>query len=320
MDDAIELLKDLVSIPSPTGHTNRVTEYLLKWCTANGLEAVVDREALVVNPEARGLLLIGHIDTVPGEIPVRIDKGELWGRGSVDAKGPFCAALLALRDLPQLKERVMLVGVPDEEGSSETAYRLRNVLPEMDCIVLEPSGWEGVTISYNGRLLLEITVEAPSGHSGHDEPFSAEKAYEIWRAMDRGPFPRILAMNGDMERTTMKLDLRYPPGERPELMTGMEGVSFNVMEDVRPYRSDKGSRLVRSLLRSIRENGGTPVFKKKTGTADMNVLGELWSTSMIAYGPGDGKYDHTSEERVPVEDFLRSIRVLKGVLLSFFDN
>jgi LysW-gamma-L-lysine carboxypeptidase len=320
MDDAVELLKDLVSIPSTTGDTSGATEYLQKWCTENGLETSMDRGCLIVNPEARGLLLLGHIDTVPGEIPVRIENGELWGRGSVDAKGPFCAALAALRDLPHMNDKVLLVGVPDEEGSSETAYRLRNDLPEMDCIILEPSGWEGITISYNGRMLVEMTVDAPPTHSGHGEPFSAEKAYEIWRSIGPNPPPRILAMNGDMERTTMKLDLRYPPGERPDMIKGIEGVSFRVLEDVRPYRSDKGSRLVRSMLRNIRGNGGTPVFKKKTGTADMNVLGEVWNTSIIAYGPGDGIYDHTTEERIPVDDYLRSIKVLKDTILSFLEN
>src|SRR6185295_6779187 len=43
----------------------------------------------------RTVVLLGHIDTVPGSIPVRIEStadGEvLYGRGSVDAKGPLAA-------------------------------------------------------------------------------------------------------------------------------------------------------------------------------------------------------------------------------------
>jgi len=317
MDDTVELLKALVSIPSPTGSTSKATEYLQKWCQENGMEALVDRGALIVNPEARGLLLLGHIDTVPGEIPIMIDDGDLRGRGSVDAKGPFCAALSALRDLPHLKGRVMLVGVPDEEGGSETAYRLRQDLPEMDCVVLEPSGWEGVTISYNGRLLVEMTVKVRAAHSGHEGAFSAEKAFEIWRTMGNDPAPRIISIAGNREKTSMKLDIRYPPGERPEIPSGMDGVSFMVLEDVKPYRADKSSRIVRSMLRSIRSNGGKPVFKRKTGTADMNILGELWKTAIIAYGPGDGRYDHTNEERISMDEYLKSIQVLKDAIRSF---
>ena len=32
-------------------------------------------------------MLLGHQDTVPGRIPVRMEDGRLFGRGAVDAKG-----------------------------------------------------------------------------------------------------------------------------------------------------------------------------------------------------------------------------------------
>jgi LysW-gamma-L-lysine carboxypeptidase len=68
---------------------------------------------------------------------------------------------------------------------------------------------------------------------------------------------------------------------------------------------------VRALLRSIRGVGGNPTFKRKSGTADMNILGEAWTVPILAYGPGDGILDHTDEERIDVGDYLRSIEVLK---------
>ena len=46
-------------------------------------------------PERAQIVLLGHIDTVPGHIPVRIENGELWGRGAVDAKGPLCTFVAA---------------------------------------------------------------------------------------------------------------------------------------------------------------------------------------------------------------------------------
>jgi LysW-gamma-L-lysine carboxypeptidase len=69
--------------------------------------------------------------------------------------------------------------------------------------------------------------------------------------------------------------------------------------------------LVRSFLGAIRSQGGTPVFKRKTGTSDMNVLGEKWRTDMIAYGPGDSTLDHTNSERLDIDEYARSIGVLK---------
>jgi len=52
----------------------------------------------------------------------------------------------------------------------------------------------------------------------------------------------------------------------------------------------------------------------KSGTSDMNVLAPAWGCPMVAYGPGDSRYDHTPMERLSLSDYERSIRVLESVL------
>jgi LysW-gamma-L-lysine carboxypeptidase len=34
---------------------------------------------------------------------------------------------------------------------------------------------------------------------------------------------------------------------------------------------------------------------------------------MAAYGPGDSRFDHTEDERLGLDDYLRSIRVLSSM-------
>jgi LysW-gamma-L-lysine carboxypeptidase len=34
----------------------------------------------------------------------------------------------------------------------------------------------------------------------------------------------------------------------------------------------------------------------------------------VAYGPGDASLDHTPEERIDLDDYLRAVRVLTSVL------
>ena len=46
----------------------------------------------------------------------------------------------------------------------------------------------------------------------------------------------------------------------------------------------------------------------------MNVLLLAWGCPMVAYGPGDARYDHTPIERLALEDYGRSIAVLRDVL------
>jgi LysW-gamma-L-lysine carboxypeptidase len=72
--------------------------------------------------------------------------------------------------------------------------------------------------------------------------------------------------------------------------------------------------LVRSLLAGIRAAGGTPRFKVKTGTSDMNILAPAWGCSAAAYGPGESLLDHTPQESLSIDEYLRAIDVLSAAL------
>ena len=72
--------------------------------------------------------------------------------------------------------------------------------------------------------------------------------------------------------------------------------------------------MIRSLLRAIRQAGGRPTFKKKTGTSDMCILGPAWGCPIAAYGPGDSRLDHTPDEHIVLDEYLRSVEVLTSAL------
>ena len=80
------------------------------------------------------------------------------------------------------------------------------------------------------------------------------------------------------------------------------------------YRGEKNSPLTRAFLSTIRATGGTPAFVFKSGTADLNIVGPRWNCPAVGYGPGDSALDHTPEERLSLEEFALSARVLEHVL------
>ncbi|MCB9076667.1 MAG: M20/M25/M40 family metallo-hydrolase [Anaerolineaceae bacterium] len=126
-DQAIDLLTKLVSIPSPSQHERKAATYLAGWLNAHGLKAYVDEVGNAVGIKGSGdreLLLLGHIDTFPGEVPIRREGDLLYGRGSVDAKGPLCtfAAAAALVDVPA-GWRVTVVGAVEEEYATSLGAR-----------------------------------------------------------------------------------------------------------------------------------------------------------------------------------------------------
>jgi LysW-gamma-L-lysine carboxypeptidase len=81
------------------------------------------------------------------------------------------------------------------------------------------------------------------------------------------------------------------------------------------WRGAKSTGVVRAFLQSIRAEQGEPSFVVKTGTADITIVAPAWpSTPMAVYGPGDGALDHTPDEHIDLDEYLRSIRVMIRVL------
>lgn len=309
MDEYIGLLRDLVSIPSPTGHAEEAARFLSDWMEQKRFDTSMEDHGLVINPAGKRLLFLGHIDTVPGEIPVRLEDGILHGRGSVDAKGPLCAAACAMAARKGISEDICLVAVLDEEGDSGCARDLIENRDPTPAVILEPSDTRGITIQYNGRMLMDLEFASMVSHAGSGIPYATEKAVKYHSEMGEGA--RILSMAGDRERAGMTVDWRFD--EIPEVVPPDDG-SIEVREMIPPYRADKGSWLVRTFLRSIRGAGIRPVFKRKTGTCDMNILGKSWDVPLVAYGPGDSRLDHTPDERILLNDYLGSVDVLKSVI------
>ena len=93
----------------------------------HGLTAYVDEAGSAVGVKGDGpreILLLGHIDTFPGEVPVRREGDLLYGRGAVDAKGPLCtfAAAAAQASIPA-DWRITVVGAVEEECATSKGAR-----------------------------------------------------------------------------------------------------------------------------------------------------------------------------------------------------
>ena len=94
----IELLRGLVAIPSLSGDERAAVVYLCAAMAELGFATEIDGAGNAVGTIGDGpreIVLLGHIDTVPGTIPVRIEDGVLHGRGAVDAKGPLATFVCA---------------------------------------------------------------------------------------------------------------------------------------------------------------------------------------------------------------------------------
>jgi LysW-gamma-L-lysine carboxypeptidase len=339
-------VRGLVAIPSTSRREGEAVEWLVARMSERGFRASVDDAGNAVGEIGEGsthVVLLGHIDTVAGEIAVRIEDGELVGRGAVDAKGPL-AAFVAAATAPIAGVRVTVVGAVEEESPTSAGARYRATLAAPDwCVVGEPSGWDAVTVGYKGRLALRVALSRSARHGAAPGMTCTEEALALWstlraaaerRTGETDGFARLdcrlEAMNGGtsdglFERAELRVGYRIPPGittaeleaEVRELATehiGEAGIEIERVGAEEPVRTSRTTPLARAFAGAIADVGGRATYKVKSGTSDMNILAPAWGCPMVAYGPGDSRYDHTPMERLSLNDYARSIRVLQSVL------
>lgn len=347
---ADELLTGLVERYSPSEEEGTAVAYLVDRMHGLGFRAYVDEAGNAVGElgeagkGSRTILLLGHIDTVPGHIEVRREGNLLYGRGTVDAKGPLAAFVCAAsRAVLPLGMRLVVVGAVEEEAAtSKGARHLLGRLQPDAVIIGEPSGWNRITVGYKGRLLAGYTLSGEIGHTAGPEQGVCEEAVDFWIRVSRyaaaqnaaahnagrtqmfdqlTPSLRYISSDaGDLIQTvSMTLGFRLPLGldidaleETLHAMAGDAQLRFRGRETA--FRAPKNSPLVRAFLKAIRAQGGRPAFQVKSGTSDMNVVGPAWNCPILAYGPGDSTLDHTPHEHIDLNEYRQAIDVLALVL------
>jgi LysW-gamma-L-lysine carboxypeptidase len=342
--DEVAFLEAFLRIPSVSGDETEAARFLVAQMQSIGWVASVDGAGnAVASVGDRGpqVVLLGHIDTVPGVVPVRIEVDRLYGRGAVDAKGPFATFIWAVRRAQlrgMLNCRVVLVGAVEEEAaSSKGAHFVRDKYAPDYCVIGEPSGWDRVTLGYKGRLLLKFRVEQPGAHTAGELRAAPERMIDIWsevrdycsrfntgreRLFDQLlPSLRLVRSGSDglSDWCDATIGLRLPEGSDPtalasELQALAPQQPMHFEGGCPAFRSPRTTPLAGAFVRAIRMNGGKPGFLHKTGTADMNVVGPAWNCPVVAYGPGDSSLDHTPNEHILIDEYRHAIVVLSSVL------
>lgn len=351
--EAVEFLEALVAVPSTSGDEHAAVTLLVNEMTELGLSAHEDGAGNAVGireeqgPDgiiSREIVLLGHIDTVPGNIPLRIEDGKLYGRGSVDAKGPLATFLFAAaRAKLHPGTRLVVIGAVEEESATSKGARFAAECFSPDyCIIGEPSGWDGLTLGYKGRLLIDLHLRQPMAHTAGPQAGVTEQAVAWWNQLQayvkqynegrKGLFDQILpslreihtASDGLHNEVRAKIGLRLPLDFDLDLFTqeasawaGPATLSFYGFEPA--YRSERRSPLVTVFNRVLREAEVRPHLKLKTGTSDMNVVGPVWNCPIAAYGPGDSLLDHTPQEHIQLVHYVRAIDLLAVVLSRLSD-
>lgn len=347
--DAAAVLEQLLRIPSPTGATQAIAAALVEISRAAGFSPRIDAAGNVLMSWGRtevggvtgaggeDIVLLGHADTVPGDLAVRRRDGRLLGRGSVDAKGPLAAALSAVSRLPRSGGRpITVIAAMDEEGPSHGARLLRERQAPAHLIILEPSGWDTVTTAYRGCVRLRLRTERHAAHPAGGETSAPDRlittlarlrahlATTAARAVDAVQV-RVNRLSsgtdGTREWAAAHLEIRLPVGTGSESLISLaldlaDGCEVEVESACDAASVERTNPTVRALARGIASQGGRPRYTTKTGTSDLNVVLPTWRCPAGVYGPGECRLDHTPHESIALDELERGALVLTATLAS----
>jgi LysW-gamma-L-lysine carboxypeptidase len=238
----------------------------------------------------------------------------------------------------------IVIGAVEEERDSDGARYVATKYKPDYAVIGEPNQWDRVALGYKGSAWANITIKREQAHTASGEETACESAVELWlkikaqvesfNADKLKVFDRLLLTlrgigsgSDDFEQwARLKVGVRLPGAVSPDdWYRKLEEIAGSAMIEptgfpVPAWGCEKNTKLVRAFLSGIRSQGGEPRFVYKTGTSDLNIIGPLWKCPMLVYGPGDSNLDHTPDEHISLEDYIKSVLVLHKALEGVRNN
>jgi acetylornithine deacetylase/succinyl-diaminopimelate desuccinylase-like protein len=155
-----KLLLDLMRINSISGDETAVAKYIES--TLNGFRVkrqYVSRELfnIIAQKGKSDVWMVGHMDTVPPFLPIKVTADKIFGRGAIDNKGNIAGAIVAARAM----EDINLLFTVGEEVDCMGAKKAKI---NGKAIILEPTVFEK-KFSQCGAVSVKIIARGDQKHS-----------------------------------------------------------------------------------------------------------------------------------------------------------
>lgn len=339
--DTIDLLKNMIRIPSFSRDEGAVADFLERWMLTEGFAARrLGNNLWIESGPADGrptILLNAHIDTVkPASGYTRdpftpeIEDGCLYGLGSNDDGGSLIALLETYSRLIQKEQpyRLIFSATAEEEVSGKGGLDL--ILPELGRIDFgvmgEPTGMR-MAVAERGLMVLDCTAYGKSGHAARNEGVNAiYKAIEDIQWFKSHSFDRVSDFLGAVkmsvtqinagtqhnvvpDKSTFVVDVR-PNGmyTNPELL---EMIKSSVSCEVKERSTRIGSShlpmdhpaVVRGLSLGL-EPFGSPTTSNQA----------LCHFPTLKIGPGDSARSHSADEYIRLDEIADGIETYVALL------
>ncbi len=341
---ALDLLRDLVEIESPTGDTGEIQVRMEEELRAAG--ACVERRGAHLyctrDGDAPPLLLLGHLDTVwprgtLDRLPFRVADSRAYGPGTFDMKGGLVVLLEALRRTTT-RHALRVVLTADEEIGSPGSWPLLEeaATGAAAALVVEGPGEGGrLKTARKGIGRFTLTVRGRAAHASTPaEGVSAveELAHQVLHLRGLaggGVTVNVGVVSGGTRENVVAaeaeavFDIRVPTvGDRErldaalrDLRPALAGAELELAGAwTRPQleRSPGGARLFAAAREHGRELGLELEEQEAPGGSDGNLVAHLVPV-LDGLGP-EGGGAHADDEHVLVDSLEVRAELLARIL------
>jgi acetylornithine deacetylase len=333
--DAVNLLKELISIPSLSRVEKDVADRVEDFLKSNKLSPERKGNNLWVRSENFSrdkptILLNSHIDTVkPSSAwtynPFKLTENgdRLYGLGSNDAGASVVSLLAVFRRLNETRQSFNLIfsATAEEEVSGDGGVAsILGELGQIDLgIVGEPTQMQ-MAVAEKGLMVLDGEVAGKSGHAAREEGVNAIfEAMPVINWFKSYEFPEKSEFLGPVKMTVTGIQAGSQHNVVPDVCKFMVDVRVNEF-----YRNEELFEMIQNQVncnlkaRSFRLNSSSipinhPLVKRgeqlgllKYGSPTTSDQARMLFTT-IKMGPGDSARSHTADE------FINKNEIVKGV-------
>jgi succinyl-diaminopimelate desuccinylase len=348
----LEILKELIKIPSVYGNEGEIADFCQKFLLENSPLAVLRESNSIVahtpfKGERKTLALVGHLDTVPGENEYSgmVVDGKLYGLGTSDMKAGDAVILKIASELKSFTPRFNLVFVLYEKEEGPYEYnglkllfsRFGELLKKVDfAFVLEPTD-NKVQVGCLGVIHAWFTFKGKRAHSAR--PWEGENAlHKAWKLLKHlshlkpkeyrvGELAYYEVLNGTMvnlkgarnvipEEFKVNLNYRFSPtkslSEAKEELLKLKEEVGADEVEFTDLSPPARPCLDNPILTEFREKFGVTVEPKQAWT-DVAQLSAN-GIDAVNYGPGQPHQAHQKNEWVELSKVEECYRCLREFL------
>lgn len=339
---AIDLLKSLISIPSPSREEDKAADLIENYLRGTGQNTFRKHNniwAIAPGYDERNptVLLNSHMDTVKPVSSWTIDpysahekEGRIYGLGSNDAGASLISLLLTFTFLQKKKQPFNLIFLASAEEEISGKNGIESVLPELPliefAIVGEPTGMQPA-IAEKGLMVLDCSVYGKSGHAAREKGDNA--IYKVIQAISDFrdfKFPLISSLLGPVKMSVTQINGGTQHNVIPDRCDFVVDIRTNDL-----YKNQEIFDLLQANIncdmqaRSFRLNSSridiSHPFVQRAILLNLKPFGSptlsdqaLMPFPSVKIGPGDSSRSHTANEYIETYEIREAIELYLKLL------